>query len=344
MIKGIKIHNFGIFADTESINTTVTEDRNIVLIVGDNGAGKTTLFNAVKFALYGRRDDGTREHSDPFQTENRDGMTYVEIDFEHNGKEYKIRRSIQFKQTDKTSITWNPTLEIFEEGVSFMTESANTESDRQDWINDILPIDQSQFFFWESKYFDLFFKCELDNTKYLFENFLGVDSKIKYENTMSKIQEYASDMLHRLQNKRSYCGIEIDHDFHVKAILDDNSKTSISCAAASEVVLFTFVLIYGYHQCMEKNMPIIIDGIFDRMDLSTRHDLLEGISFMKEQIILFTQPLAYAFPHHEEKNTPDKSYPSRPIQRIRSSLASEWEIKYVSKETTSQIVKIVAHL
>jgi len=85
---------FGPYAGTEKIDFRAFGRGSLFLVTGDTGAGKTSIFDAISFALYGEASGRTREtknfHSD-FAP--RGSVPGVMLKFEHEGKNYIIRRS-----------------------------------------------------------------------------------------------------------------------------------------------------------------------------------------------------------------------------------------------------------
>ena len=82
------------FLSTGNIFTEIKlNETGNALIIGENGAGKSTILDAITFALFGK----------PFRKINKPGLvnsvnqkaSIVEIDFDTNGKEYKIIRGIK---------------------------------------------------------------------------------------------------------------------------------------------------------------------------------------------------------------------------------------------------------
>jgi len=90
----LEMNAFGPYAGSERIDFRAFGESCLFLVAGDTGAGKTTIFDAISFALYGRASGRVREtksfHSD-FAPRNAE--TSVSLKFEHDGKEYVIRRS-----------------------------------------------------------------------------------------------------------------------------------------------------------------------------------------------------------------------------------------------------------
>lgn len=90
----LEMNAFGPYAGTEKIDFRDFGESCLFLVTGDTGAGKTTIFDAISFALYGKASGRVREtksfHSD-FAPRNAE--TSVSLKFEHDGKEYVVRRS-----------------------------------------------------------------------------------------------------------------------------------------------------------------------------------------------------------------------------------------------------------
>lgn len=90
---------FESYKDRTEINFEDLGKNGLYLIAGDTGAGKTTIFDAITFALYGspsgtdRSVDMLRSH---FADENI--PTEVELDFEANGKKYRIKRNPDYER------------------------------------------------------------------------------------------------------------------------------------------------------------------------------------------------------------------------------------------------------
>ena len=75
-------------------------DSGLYLITGPTGSGKTTIFDAITFALYGEASGDDRE-TNLLRTTGVDAsvQTYVELTFEYDGKEYRVRRTPQQERT-----------------------------------------------------------------------------------------------------------------------------------------------------------------------------------------------------------------------------------------------------
>ncbi|MDD7431329.1 MAG: AAA family ATPase [Coriobacteriaceae bacterium] len=121
----------------------------LYLICGDTGAGKTTIFDAICFALYGEasgsKNAGARDgqslrsdFADP-STE-----TYVDLEFEYRGQQYRIKRSPKYtrpKQRGTGTKEQPAAVEFYRPNQPAITK----EREARAAIEELLGIDRSQF-------------------------------------------------------------------------------------------------------------------------------------------------------------------------------------------------------
>ena len=155
---------------TSTINTSITDSRNIVLINGSNDRGKTTLLSAIKFALFGEQQGIKAIDLINYQQAKRgDGSMYVEIVFEHNDHEYCLRRSVKFRQMvidDERPTLISSQLSIFEDGRKMDLG--------QDWLEHLLPMDVSQFFVFDGEQIQKYIDKSATSLQEPIEIILGV--------------------------------------------------------------------------------------------------------------------------------------------------------------------------
>lgn len=90
----LTISAFGPYAGKCEIDFDLLGPNGLFLITGDTGAGKTTIFDAITYALFGEASGDGRDDS-IFRSTYADEQTptFVELEFEYAGKQYKVFRS-----------------------------------------------------------------------------------------------------------------------------------------------------------------------------------------------------------------------------------------------------------
>lgn len=90
----LKMSAFGPYADVETVDFSAFDGKGLFLITGTTGAGKTTIFDAICFALFGETS-GSSRNGEMLRSNFAKPLTrtYVELDFEHRGKNYHIIRT-----------------------------------------------------------------------------------------------------------------------------------------------------------------------------------------------------------------------------------------------------------
>ena len=136
---------FGPYAGTVHVNFRIFEKNGIFLITGTTGAGKTTIFDAVTFALYGKASGAYRQTSSlRSDYASPTAETYVELLFEHQGKEYRIRRSPAY---ERPKARGEGTIKQQEKAILYRPDDAPVEQVRQVGaaVQELLRIDIDQF-------------------------------------------------------------------------------------------------------------------------------------------------------------------------------------------------------
>ena len=157
----LTLNNVGLFGGRQTITLTPDTNKPIILIGGMNGSGKTTLLDAVRLCLYGKRSLGNRIshneyhdylseiiHRSPTANSSIDHAS-VSIEFEYirdgEKKRYTVERSWKRQRGGKTV---KEALAIYE------NDRLNTKFEAehwQDYINELIPIGVSQFFFFDGE-------------------------------------------------------------------------------------------------------------------------------------------------------------------------------------------------
>ena len=157
----LTLNNVGLFHGRQTITLTPNTNRPIILIAGMNGAGKTTLLDAVRLCLYGKRALGNRVshneyhnylsemiHRNSIANSTLDcASVSLEFEYARDGgkKRYTVERSWKRQRGGKT---------VKEALVIYENDRLNTEFEAelwQDYINELIPIGVSQFFFFDGE-------------------------------------------------------------------------------------------------------------------------------------------------------------------------------------------------
>ena len=158
----LTLNNFGLFRGSQTVQLTPNGTGPIILIGGMNGSGKTTLLGAVRLCLYGKRSLGPRVSSNEYNEYlssmiHRDPLSAlplnyasVSLEFEYaRGGEkelYCIERSWQ--QHGKTHCPINESLTVSGDN---RLNGEYEETHWQDYINELIPVGISQFFFFDGE-------------------------------------------------------------------------------------------------------------------------------------------------------------------------------------------------
>lgn len=140
----IKISAFGPYKNCIDIDFEKLGESGIFLITGDTGAGKTTIFDSISFALFGEVSGSNRPvPSVRSDFADNDTETFVELEFTHKNKKYKIRRNPAYERTKKrgdgtTKTSADASLE-YDDKVISGTKNVDTK------IEEILGINSKQF-------------------------------------------------------------------------------------------------------------------------------------------------------------------------------------------------------
>lgn len=140
----IKISAFGPYKNCIDIDFEKLVESGIFLITGDTGAGKTTIFDSISFALFGEVSGSNRPvPSVRSDFADNDTETFVELEFTHKNKKYKIRRNPAYERTKKrgegtTKTSADASLE-YDDKVISGTKNVDIK------IEEILGINSKQF-------------------------------------------------------------------------------------------------------------------------------------------------------------------------------------------------------
>lgn len=147
----LSMENLGPYYGRHEVDLKVAEATPVVLIHGENMRGKSSLFNAIKWALYGSAV-GRRGRALPSVSlmsldaiEEGDFHMLVELDFEHEGVEYRLERQVQASSQPQSDRDLRTTVSMRRQGHFVATEDVDRI------VADILHPDISRFFFFDGE-------------------------------------------------------------------------------------------------------------------------------------------------------------------------------------------------
>lgn len=154
-LQSIALTNFRQFKGTQEFDLTSDGIKPVTLIFGANGAGKTTLLNAFTWGLYGSMSEDV-EQQQRMVTDSvwralpiGDSIEVsVEICFDHEGQDYRLRRSAHLRKESDDQGPLSPTLELWTTRPDGSSEVSHAP---QETILSILPLGVSRFFFFNGE-------------------------------------------------------------------------------------------------------------------------------------------------------------------------------------------------
>jgi len=142
---------FGPYSGEEVLELNKLKGCGIYLITGDTGAGKTTIFDAITFALYGEASGDNRK-PDMLRSQYAEPSTktFVELEFEHMGRSYRVRRNPTY---ERPKLRGNGTAaENADASIEYLNRDGESErvisgklSEVNSAIEEIIGLDRSQF-------------------------------------------------------------------------------------------------------------------------------------------------------------------------------------------------------
>lgn len=159
LIKSLKMKNFRQFKKETTLKFVCDSHKNVTIILGNNTYGKTTILQAFNWCLYGRAEFEDEPDyllnyltAKNMKTEECESVE-VEIELNYLGMEYVITRIQNYYGDDRNVHGARPTHARVE--MSYVNNENQTipirEYDVKKMINQILPEDLSNYFFFDTE-------------------------------------------------------------------------------------------------------------------------------------------------------------------------------------------------
>lgn len=154
-LQSIRLTNFRQFRGTQTLDLTSNAIKPVSLVFGANGAGKTTLLNAFTWGLYGNMSEDVEQQNRMITDSVWRALPIgdsielaVEILFDHEGQDYRLRRSAHLRKESDDQGPLSPTLQLWTTRADGSSEVVDAPQEK---ILTILPIGVSRFFFFNGE-------------------------------------------------------------------------------------------------------------------------------------------------------------------------------------------------
>ena len=158
LLKKIEIENFGPFYRSHTWDMEVGEGKPLILIRAMNDIGKSTILKIFKFCLYGLTPTKRQNVINRKAAIEGDGETSIMFSYTHEGDSFEIKRICKFTKVKKWMDPPNIskyTYSIKQGGKIILDPQGNPaigyENDFKDKINELIPEEISQFFFFDGE-------------------------------------------------------------------------------------------------------------------------------------------------------------------------------------------------
>ncbi|MEN6470929.1 MAG: AAA family ATPase [Clostridiaceae bacterium] len=151
---GLGYENFRAFKARGDISFST--DGKVNIIYGGNGAGKTTLHQLFQWIFYNttsfNKSSSDKLYNLEYESEQPINSTFSvigDIEFEHEGKQYLVRREWQYQKKMSSSINTNKRVTL-----SYKTDDYDWErvpGDSGAFIEKVLPSGLSTYFFFDGE-------------------------------------------------------------------------------------------------------------------------------------------------------------------------------------------------
>lgn len=198
----LTISAFGPYAGNVEVDFDKLGNNGLFLITGDTGAGKTTIFDAITFALFGEASGNARDDSMFRSTYAKpETPTFVELEFEYAGKQYKVKRSPkQLRPKDRgTGLTEKKAEAELQIGSGVPITDIKQVNAK---LNEILGVDFSQYSQIAMIAQGQFRELLLADTKKRAEIFRNIFKTSGYLELQKKLQENANEVYGKVQDLR----------------------------------------------------------------------------------------------------------------------------------------------
>jgi DNA sulfur modification protein DndD len=219
MIKEVRLQNFKGYRNPSPIKFSCDKEKNVTLIYGVMGAGKTSFFEAINWALYGKKVEGKKNTILDLSNiagkylldeleESEQAEVKVEIDFEHTGYDYYLSRGAFFQKRKNKLNYLRENDHVKLHTVSDTSQSRTYDSRKGDeetifkMISNILPFSSREYFLFDGEKLDKFSSIDSSSEiKNAIRQVLGLTDLENARQNLKKIEKELSKEFNLLEGK-----------------------------------------------------------------------------------------------------------------------------------------------
>ena len=159
LLKSIELKNFRLYKTHQRVDFSCDSKKNVTVIMGENATGKTTLAQAFSWCLYGEVAFNDPEpisfSAKETMPTNSEEEVFVAICLLYGGREYEIKRSKVYRKDGHGQIhSFDAVLEVSYVSDEGQTEYLETELEKEETIQEIIPKSLSGYFFFDGERID----------------------------------------------------------------------------------------------------------------------------------------------------------------------------------------------
>lgn len=206
ILKAMRIENFRQFKGHQEIMFAGGSSRNrsrcITVLYGENGRGKTGIFRALMFALYGDSRLSQDEHGkageislvNRHELEGHPGQpvkALVELEFSHNGSEYRVHRELHAVKKKNGEIAEQPGEALLQvQGPDGNTQTWDEPEGIRRQINDVLDYRVREYFLFDGEKIERLTRANIEQRREVaagIRNLLNIDDLQKAISAAEKL-------------------------------------------------------------------------------------------------------------------------------------------------------------
>jgi len=209
ILKKIEVNNFGPFYGTHVWDVETEEDKPLILIRAYNDVAKSTILKIFNFCLYGLNNKRRQMVINRKAAMEDDGESSVLFSYTHEGDDWEIKRSLKFSKVDKYLDPPDISLHrytISQDGKIICDPNGTPgilyDNDFKDKINEIIPQEISQFFFFDGERIQDYVTEEpKPSITASIEKILGIKQLLNARKDIAKVESLLSSELLESQEK-----------------------------------------------------------------------------------------------------------------------------------------------